>query len=50
MGGKGICLVTGDVGDVTAAVEAGAQHAKDQGVFFNSSVIPAPHAGLWEQI
>jgi microcompartment protein CcmL/EutN len=50
MGGKGICLVTGDVGDVTAAVEAGAQHAKDQGVFFNSSVIPAPHEGLWEQI
>ena len=50
MGGKGICLVTGEVGDVTAAVEAGAQHAKDQGVFFNSSVIPAPHESLWEQI
>ena len=50
MGGKGVCLVTGDVGDVTAAVEAGAQHAKDQGVFFGSSVIAAPHAELWEQI
>ncbi len=50
MGGKGVCLVTGDVGDVTAAVEAGSQHAKDQGVFFNSAVIPAPHELLWEQI
>ena len=50
MGGKGICLLTGEVGDVTAAVEAGAQHAKDQGVFCNSSVIAAPHELLWNQI
>lgn len=50
MGGKGVCLITGEVGDVTAAVEAGSQHAKDQGVFFNSSVIAAPHADLWDQI
>ena len=50
MGGKGLVMITGDVGDVTAAVEAGAQHAKDQGVFFGSSVIAAPHAELWEQI
>lgn len=50
MGGKGICLITGEVGDVTAAVEAGSQHAKDQGVFCNSAVIPAPHELLWSQI
>ena len=50
MGGKGVCLVTGDVGDVTAAVAAGAQHAMDQGVFFNSAVIPAPHEELWNQM
>ena len=50
MGGKGICLITGEVGDVSAAVEAGAQHAKDQGVFCNSAVIPAPHELLWNQI
>ncbi len=30
MGGKGIVLVTGDVGDVTAAVEAGAPHPNEQ--------------------
>ncbi len=50
MGGKGVVLLTGDVGDVTAAVEAGAQYAKDQGLFGQSAVIPAPHAELWEQI
>ena len=50
MGGKGVVMVTGDVGDVTAAVEAGAQHAKDQGLFCNATVIAAPHAELWEQL
>ena len=50
MGGKGMVLITGDVGDVSAAVEAGAQHAKDQGLFCNSAVIPAPHKELWEQL
>jgi len=50
MGGKGMVLITGDVGDVTAAVEAGAQHAQDQGLFCNSAIIAAPHEALWEQI
>ena len=50
MGGKGVVLVTGDVGDVTAAVEAGADYAKQQGLYHNSSVIAAPHELLWEQI
>lgn len=50
MGGKGMVILTGDVGDVTAAVEAGAQHAKDQGLFCNSAIIPAPHKDLWEQL
>ena len=50
MGGKGMVLITGDVGDVTAAVEAGSRHAQDQGLFCNSSIIAAPHESLWEQI
>ena len=50
MGGKGMVILTGDVGDVTAAVEAGAQHAKDQGLFCNSAIIPAPHEELWAQL
>ena len=50
MGGKGVVLITGEVGDVTAAVEAGAAHAEAQGVLTGTSVIAAPHALLWEQI
>lgn len=50
MGGKGMVLVVGDVGDVTAAVEAGARYAQDQGLFCNSAVIAAPHEELWAQI
>jgi microcompartment protein CcmL/EutN len=50
MGGKGILLVTGEVADVTASVEAGARHAQEHGLLANTSVIPAPHKELWEQI
>ena len=50
MGGKGMVLIVGDVGDVTAAVEAGSKHAQEQGLFCNSAVIPAPHKELWEQL
>ena len=50
MGGKGLVIITGDVGDVTASVEAGAAYAKEQGLFCNSAVIPAPHKELWEQL
>ena len=50
MGGKGIVLIVGDVGDVTAAVEAGARHAKDQSMLAYTAVIAAPHKELWDQI
>ena len=50
MGGKGVFMLTGEVGDVTAAVEAGANYAKTSGMLSSYSVIAAPHAELWEQI
>lgn len=50
MGGKGMVLIVGDVGDVTAAVESGSRYAQEQGLFCNSAIIPAPHKELWEQI
>ena len=50
IGGKGLVLLTGEVGDVTAAVKAGADYAAAGGLFANSAVIPAPHAELWEQL
>ena len=50
MGGKGLVMLTGEVGDVTAAVEAGANHAKQSGLLTSTSVIAAPHQELWEQL
>ena len=50
MGGKGLVMLTGEVGDVTSAVEAGANHAKQSGLLTSTSVIAAPHQELWEQL
>jgi microcompartment protein CcmL/EutN len=50
MGGKGMVLITGEVSDVTAAVEAGSTYAKDQGLFTGSSVMAAPHSELWQYL
>ena len=50
MGGKGIIMLTGDVGDVTAAVSAGSNYAKELATLSSSTVIASPHKDLWEQI
>ncbi len=50
MGGKGIVVLTGEVSDVTAAVEAGSDYARQQGLFAASSVMAAPHSDLWQYI
>lgn len=50
MGGKGVIMLTGEVGDVTAAVEAGANYAKTSGQLSSTAVIAAPHADLWAQL
>lgn len=50
MGGKGIIMVTGDVGDVTAAIEAGADYAKREAMLSSYSIIAAPHEDLWSQM
>lgn len=50
MGGKGVFMITGDVGDVTAAIEAGANYAKTSGALSSTSIIAAPHEELWKQI
>ena len=50
MGGKGVVILTGPVGDVTAAVDAGAAHAEGLGLLNSKSVSPAPHKELWEQL
>ena len=50
MGGKGVVMLTGDIGDVTAAVEAGSDYAKDEAMLSSYSIIAAPHEELWDQI
>lgn len=50
LGGKGVVMITGEVGDVTAAVEAGAEYAKKLGQLSSTSVIASPHKLLWEQL
>jgi len=50
MGGKGVVMITGDVGDVTAAVEAGAEYARGLAQLSATAVIPSPHSELWDQM
>ena len=50
MGGKGVVMLTGEVGDVTAAVEAGANYAKELSTLSSFTVIAAPHQQLWDQM
>jgi len=50
MGGKGVVMLTGEIGDVTAAVEAGANYAKGAATLSSTAVIPAPHEDLWRQM
>ena len=50
MGGKGVVMLVGEVGDVTAAVEAGAAYAKQSGQLSSESIIAAPHEDLWNQL
>mgnify|MGYP004495304121 FL=1 len=50
MGGKGVVMLTGEVSDVTAAVESGADYARSQGLFAASSVMASPHSDLWQYV
>ena len=50
MGGKGIVMLTGEIGDVSAATEAGSEYARRCATLSSYSVIAAPHKDLWEQM
>jgi microcompartment protein CcmL/EutN len=50
MGGKGVVMLTGEIGDVAAAVEAGANYAATTGQLSSQAVIAAPHTELWNQL
>lgn len=46
LGGKSFIVLTGTVGDVKAAVQAGADVVKNEGMLVGTSVIPSPHPNL----
>ena len=46
IGGKAVVLLTGDVAEVQCAVQAGQEAIAHTGLFFDSTVIPAPYSGL----
>jgi len=50
MAGKCFVTMTGDVADVTAAVQAGAKLAAEEGVLINTEVIANPHPDLWASV
>ncbi len=49
-GGKGVVIITGQVSDVTSAVEAGTAYAKSQGLLHGSSVLANPHPEVWDHL
>lgn len=50
MAGKGYVSLVGDVADVKAAMEAGAQYAQEQGTYIATSLMAAPHPDLWDYL
>jgi microcompartment protein CcmL/EutN len=50
LGGKGYVFLTGDVGDVQAAVEAGREEARGRGLLVRSVVIPRLHPQMKERM
>jgi microcompartment protein CcmL/EutN len=50
IGGKGFVLMTGDVASVTAAVQAGAAIAGEEGILVSKAVIAAPSRELFRDL
>ncbi|MGL4861219.1 MAG: BMC domain-containing protein [Enterobacteriaceae bacterium] len=50
IGGKCYLVLTGDVADVTSAVEAASASAGEKGLLVYQMVIPRPHEELWQQL
>lgn len=46
LGGKAFALFTGEVGAVQAAIAAGVNRVKDQGLVLSTALLPAPHKDL----
>jgi len=49
LGGKGFCLMTGEVADVQSAVRAGAEEVRKRGLLVSEVVIPRPGEELFSE-
>ena len=49
LGGKGYFVLTGELADVEASVDAAKTHAQQEGLLAASEVIPAPHKEFIEK-
>jgi len=49
LGGKGLCLMTGSVSDVTSGVEVAAEEARKRGLLVSTIVIPRPSRELFAE-
>lgn len=49
-GGKGVVIITGQVSDVTASVEAGGRYAETLGLLHGTSVLANPHPDVWDHL
>jgi len=50
LGGKNICILTGDVSSVEESVRVGIQYAQKKGFLVDWQVIPSPHEDLYRAI
>ncbi len=50
IGGKGYLLLTGEISDVEAAIEAGAQKIAERGLLVSRVVIPQPEERLYRDV
>lgn len=50
IGGKAFTIFTGEVGAVKAAISAGVNRVKDQGLVLSTALIPSPHEDLIKEI
>jgi microcompartment protein CcmL/EutN len=49
LGGKGLCLMTGAVADVTAAMKAASDMARRRGLLVSETIIPGPSKELFSE-
>ena len=50
LGGKNICIITGDVSSVSESVRVGIQYPQNKGFLVDWQVIPSPHEDLYRVI